>query len=103
MSEVILPAKFAGETKLYEFDFTSQIATAETILTKVTTCSVYSGTDASPSALIAGAASSTGQVVTQSITGGVLGVIYQLLCTITTSLGQTLQLAGYLVVEPPLP
>jgi hypothetical protein len=36
------------------------------------------------------------------LTGGTLGVVYQLLCTITTSNGQTLVKAGYLAVVPNL-
>jgi len=102
MNRVILPAKRQGETINQQFDFLSQLAVGETISTKVTTCSVFSGVDASPSSVINGAATNSGSIVTQSLTGGVVGVIYQIVCTVTTSLSQTIQLAGYLYVEPNL-
>jgi hypothetical protein len=83
------------------FDFISVLAVGETIATQVVTASVYSGNDPSPSALISGAAAV--QNVTQVIqlfTGGVVGVIYNLICTITTSLGQTLKQMAYLSIIP---
>lgn len=93
------PKKLA-EAILLPFDFISKLANGETISTKVVTSVVWSGVDASPSSMISGAASHSGSVVSQLITGGVAGVTYYLLCTITTSAGQTLQLAGFLVVLP---
>lgn len=98
-----LPAKLAGETKTYQFDFSSSLAAGETLSTQVVTASVYSGVDASPSSLISGVASSSGAVVSQKIAGGTLGVLYELLCTVTTSLGQTLLLSGYLAIIPEVP
>lgn len=99
-SRVDLAPKLAGETATYQFDFSSWLAVGETISTQSVAASVYSGTDASPSSIISGSASASGAVVSQKITAGTVGVIYQLLCTITTSAGQTLQLAGYLAVIP---
>jgi len=98
----ILP-KFAGEIRNQTFDFISSLAASETISTQVTTCTVYSGVDASPSSVIMGAATASGTIVTQKIGGGVAGVIYELLCKITTSAGQTLELSGYLAIVPDLP
>lgn len=98
-----LPSKLAGETKVFTFDFSSSLSTGETISTQVVTASVYSGSDAAPSSLISGLATASGAVVSQKITGGTLGVIYELLCTITTSLGQTLLLSGYTAVVPEVP
>lgn len=92
--------KLASETVILTFDFTSRLSAAETISSQSVTATVYSGTDASPSAIINGSASASGQKVTQSIIGGTLGVTYLLLCTIETSLSQTLQLAGYLTIVP---
>lgn len=93
-----LDPKLVNETRNYTFDFSSRLAAGETISTQTVTASVYSGVDASPSAIISGSASASGAVVTQKITAGTLGVIYELLCQITTSAGQTLDLAGYLAV-----
>lgn len=98
VSRVIIEPKAPGETKLYSFDFTSQLSAAETISTKSTAATVYSGTDSSPSSIVNGSATSSGQVVTQSITGGTLGVTYVLTVTITTSLSQTLQMSALLTI-----
>lgn len=102
MSRVVLPPKLLGETVNEIFDFTSLLAVGETLSTASTTASVYSGTDASPSSIINGSASISGAKVTQSITGGTLGVLYELLCTVTTSASQTLSLSAYLAVAPNL-
>jgi hypothetical protein len=100
-----LQPKRLGETcyPSQPFDFISSLQPGETISTQVVTASVYSGLDPSPASIISGAASveSTTQVW-QLITGGVVGVIYKLLCTVTTSLGQTLQQAAFLAVIPDL-
>lgn len=103
MSRITLPAKLVGETVNTQFDFASRLAISETISTQVVTASVYSGTDASPSAIVNGAATASGTIVTQSITAGVLGVTYELLCRVTTSAAQTLELSAYLVIAPDLP
>lgn len=100
MSRVIFEGKLSGETVIETFDFTSRLSTAETISTAAVTATVYSGTDASPSSIVSGSATISGQKVTQKITAGTLGVTYLLLCTITTSLSQTLLLSGYLVIVP---
>ncbi len=98
MSRVVLPPKLAGDIKNVQFDFTSSLAIGETISTQAVTASVFSGTDAAPGNIIRGAASASGNIVTQKLTGGVVGVLYELLCSITTSLGQTVQLAAHLAV-----
>lgn len=100
MSRVVQPPKLSGETKTYEWDFSSLLAVGETISTQTVTASVYSGTDASPSSIISGSATVSGDVVSQKITAGTVGVIYLLKCTITTSTSQTLQLTSFLVIEP---
>lgn len=100
---VILDPKRVTDVELVTVDFLSLLAIGETISTKVVTASVYSGTDASPSAIISGAATSSGTTVTQSIIGGVAGAIYYLLFTITTSLSQTRTIGAFLAVIPNAP
>ena len=100
MSRTVLLPKLVGETKSYDFDFTSQLAATETISTKAVTAAVYSGTDASTSSLVSGSATSSGAIVSQKLTAGTSGVTYQLICTITTSAGQTLIMAAFLTVIP---
>ena len=99
-SRADLSPLYAGVTALITFDFTSDLAAAETISTKTVTAAVYSGTDATPSAVISGSATSSGAIVTQKVIGQTAGVIYELLCEITTSLGQTLRKIGLLAVIP---
>lgn len=99
-SRVILEPKLQGETQTYTFDFTSRMAVDETISTQSVTAATYSGVDASPSSIISGSATASGQVVSQKLTAGTIGVTYYLTCTITTSAGQTLQLAAFLTVIP---
>lgn len=95
--------KLLGEIYNVSFDFTSRLISGETLSTQIVAASVYSGTDASPSSLISGAASASGAVATQKITGGTVGVIYELKCTVTTSAGQTLVLVGLLPVISDVP
>jgi hypothetical protein len=82
------------------FDFSAYLDPAETIFTATVSASVYSGTDAAPSTLISGAAQVVDAQVIQSIVGGVLGVVYELLCSVVTSEGQTLERTKYLAVTP---
>lgn len=102
MSRIITQPKLAGETVLMVFDFASRLAAGETISTQSVTAAVYSGIDATPSAVINGAATASGTRVTQNLTAGTVGVIYKLLCQITTSLSKTLQLSTFMAVVPDL-
>lgn len=103
MSRVILLPKTSGETVKYQFDFSSRLATSETISTQTVTAAVYSGTDATPSAIVSGSATASGNIVTQAITAGTAGVTYTLTCTITTSASQTLILVALLTIIPSAP
>lgn len=96
MSMVLFQPKQVGESANYKFDFISRLAVGETITTQSVTATVWSGTDPDPAAIISGAATASGTIVTQKITGGVAGTIYKLVCQVTTSASQTLQLVGYL-------
>ena len=102
-SRVDFAPKLQGATVKYVFDFSSLLAVGETISTQAVTAAVYSGTDASPSSIVSGSATASGAQVTQAITAGVTGVIYQLTCAITTSASQTLQLIALLPVIPKVP
>ena len=100
MNRTIVDAKPTGVTKTLTFDFSNELAAGETISTQAVTCTVYSGVDASPSSVINGAAALVGSTVTQSVKAGTAGVIYYLVCTVTTSTSQTLQRIAYLAVVP---
>ena len=100
MNRISLGVKTSGETISIVFSFLSSLAVGETLSSAVTTAAVYSGTDASPSSVINGAATVSSPNATQSVTAGTSGVTYLLTCTGTSSTSQILVLAGYLVVAP---
>ena len=86
---------------LRDFDFTSDLAAGETISTKAVTAAVYSGADDAPEDTVSGAATSSGAIVTQKlIAPSSAGNIYEYVCQITTSLGQTLMKIGLMAVIP---
>lgn len=102
MRRLSFPPLAAGEIKTLEFPFV--LGAGVTISTQSVAATVYSGTDASPSGVLSGSATASGATVNQNVTGAgaELGVTYELICTITTSDGQTLQAGGYLVAGPNL-
>lgn len=103
---IVLPTKLVASTQFIPangWDFTSLLQPGETISDPVVTAAVWSGSDSNASAIISGAASVVGNVrVLQLIKGGILGTIYGLKCTVTTNLGQVLNLVGYLAIIPDL-
>lgn len=99
MARIQFAPKLSGSTEQEIFDFISRLAIGETISSATVTASVYTGVDASPSAILSGSASISGTQVTQMVTAGVVGVIYQLSCAATTSAGKILLLQGLLAVE----
>lgn len=98
MDQVPLDGKKTGETTLLAFDFSSRLAVGETLSSASTTAVVWTGTDPSPSSVIASSATLVGKQVRQRVTAGVGGVIYTLVCTAITSAGNTLQLWGFLAI-----
>lgn len=98
-NRVVFATKYVGETKKLTFDFLADLGVTETISTATVTAAVYSGTDATPSAIISGLASISGSVVTQTIVAGTSGVTYLLTCTATTSASQVLIITAYLTIE----
>ena len=97
-SRIILPEKRSSETLLVPFNFLSALTVGTTISSASVTATVYSGTDASPSAIISGSATISGAIITQKIVAGTAGVTYLLAAAATTSDGQVLVLNAYLVV-----
>ena len=98
---ILLSPKAQGETCFTSspFDFISCLQQGETILTFSVGATVYSGTDTNPSAILSGTPTVVnGTQVRQLTTGGVNGVTYELDCTVTTSLGQTLIQTGLLSI-----
>lgn len=85
MTLLISPAKSADETIPVVFNFLDQLEFGETITGAAMSAVVSSGTDASPSAILGGLPTVATPTVTQSITAGVVGVIYIVVCTVTGS------------------
>src|SRR5674476_101666 len=96
--KVEFPPKLVGETKTLMWDFSSDLAIGETLSTASVVSTVWSGNDPAPSATVSGTATVNNPQVTQKLTGGVAGSIYQLICTAVTSAGNTLQGYGLLAV-----
>lgn len=99
-NQVSFLPKAVGETLIYTVDFASRLAVGVTISTQVVTATVYSGTDASPSAIVSGSATASGTIVSQKLTAGTSGVVYLTTWTITTSDSQTVVMFGLLAVVP---
>jgi hypothetical protein len=99
----VIDPKKLGETVQLSPNFISSLQASETLSGAVCTATVFSGNDASPQAIISGSPTINGTIVNQLVTGGVLGCVYEFLCTVTTTLGQTLQMSGFLAVIPDLP
>jgi len=81
------------------FDFTSQLATGETIIlvpAPTVTISVVSGVDTNPSSHLIGSPSLSGNIVSQVIGTLVGGVVYNLVATVSTSSAGTRTLNAHL-------
>ncbi|MBV5322736.1 MAG: hypothetical protein JZU60_02740 [Ilumatobacteraceae bacterium] len=93
-----LDAKIPSSLVPAVFDFAQSLALGETLTTVSTTATVYSGADATPSAVLSGSPTVSAKQVIQNLTGGVLGVVYYIVCAATTSLGKVLLAGAYLSV-----
>ena len=100
ISRADLPPKLSSATESRTLDFVGDIPAGDSISTASVTAAVYSCTDASPSSLISGSASSSGTRVTQKLTGGVEGVVYQLTWSVTTAAGLVLKKPTLLAIVP---
>jgi len=98
----IFDAKITDIPVSVTFSFSFDLAAGETLSSASIAATVYSGTDATPSAILSGAPAISGGQVTQLIIDGAEGVTYLLTCTATTSAAETLTREGYLVISPVL-
>jgi hypothetical protein len=106
--QVVFPPKKVAEIAQLTFDFTSTFEDiTSAINAAVVSVSVWSGTDANPSALLSGAAAivtpsngTPARRVTQNVTGGLAGVIYQIECQATTASGLVAVQSGLLAIRP---
>jgi hypothetical protein len=98
MPRIIFDSRSPSSTRTEEFNFLGYLTAGETINSAVVGVIVFSGTDASPNALLSGAPAISGSSVRQKFSGGVPGVIYGAVCSATTSHGQVLQLGAFIAV-----
>lgn len=103
MPRILLPTKTPGESVLQAFDFASYIPVGATLASAVTTCSVYRGTDPSPSSVISGTSAVSGTKASQTLAAGLDGVIYLVTCLGTLSNGEVISLQGFLAVLALIP
>ena len=85
MKNLTFPAKSVGEAYPITVSFVDVLQGAETINGASCSVLVSSGTDASPSSMLSGAITFTTTTVTQVIQGGIAGVIYILVFTVTAT------------------
>ncbi len=102
-----MPNLYVSESKRqienisYFGDFRSDLVSGETITSQTVTISVLSGIDPSPSSmLIGGIAIHNGNILEQHIGQGVPGVIYDIVFSIVTSLGNDYNRTTRLAVLP---
>lgn len=98
MIKTTLPVKPTTATLLAVFDFAPELSVGETLSTPSVSVSTYSGVDASPSAVLSGTATVSGTTVTQKLTGGIVGNIYQVSVVVYSSLGQVLTAQAFLAI-----
>lgn len=84
MNQIIFNAKAVGELQAYTVNFSDRLQNGEGINGATVTSSVFSGTDPTPANMISGIATYDAYGnVTQNLTGGVVGCVYNIVFLIT--------------------
>jgi len=94
----ILATKQLAETRRITFDFISQLAAGETLVSATNTISVYSGADPLNLLALVGSPALSSSRVTQTITSGVRGCTYQIICRGLTNTGKQTFLNAFFLV-----
>ena len=100
MTLLKLPSKTSAETLPITFNFSDKLQFGETVTGSAVACSVFSGTDPSPTSMV-GTITNTSTTVTVTITGGVTGNLYLLVCVATASGSHNYSKEGRLAVIAP--
>jgi hypothetical protein len=99
MASTLLPAKNPGEVINVTFAYSTELGSTETIIgTPVVSCSLISGVDPNPSAMLNGIPTVQISNVVQEIVGGLDGCTYQLSCLAALSSTRVLARIGILPV-----
>ena len=97
--EIVLPAKNVSEELAIVFPFQDQMQFGEAILGSFVEVSVFTGTDPTPASILSGVSSTINTFnVQQIIVDGLPGVIYQLVCVVSCSLGTVYSKSAKLAV-----
>jgi hypothetical protein len=94
--------KLTTENELFTFNFGPILGASETINSATCTVEVKDGTDANPNSIKVGSPAVSGALVVQRVSGGLNGVTYRLIMTVTTSLTNVYTLVGDLPVYYPI-
>jgi len=89
-----------GENRPLVFDFTNDLQVGETITSGTLDVTTYSGTDATPSTLLQGSATVASPKVSQNAKPTIAGVVYNVLGSAVTDLGNTYCKTAFLAVLP---
>jgi hypothetical protein len=100
MTLLQLPSKTVAETIPITFNFSDKLQFGETVTGSAVACSVFSGTDPSPTSMV-GAITNSGTSVSVIITGGIVGNLYLLVCVVTASGSHNYSKEGRLAVIAP--
>jgi len=103
MSFVVIPTKIQATTIPISVDFISQLVDGEALVSSDVTLSVFSGVDASPDSMLLGASSLLRNTITQTFTGGEIGVVYLLNFAAGTNYGNSIVIQAYLAVVDQTP
>lgn len=87
MITVVNPAKTPDSIITIQFNFISELINGASISGATLNVEVLSGVDASPENILDGSYTTANGIVSQKITGGIPGVIYQVTCFATLSNG----------------
>jgi hypothetical protein len=93
-----LPNKNPSEVINITFAYAAELGSTETIISAVVTCTLLSGADLAPSAMLNGIPTIQTSNVVQEIIGGLDGNGYLIECLATLSSGRVLARIGYLPV-----
>ena len=103
MLDKLIEPKFAGEKVVITYDFSSELATGETLSGVITaTVEVVAGIDATPSAMLNGSAQfdATAKKVLQGIQGGIAGNVYRIkVLSPTTNTNKVLGRSAVISIE----
>lgn len=103
INRVQVDPKLASEVVPRTVDFIGKLPLGVTITAANVVASVWSGNDPAAGSIILGPASINGTQVTQRLTGGVAGCIYELLWIAVGSDNNSYRYSAYFAVVPDLP